>query len=52
MAYFPAAVFVGKIHGTDLAIGLVIELGWALLFVVLSRWLYRRGLRHYSAYGG
>jgi ABC-2 type transport system permease protein len=52
MAYFPAAVFLGKIQGTDLAVGLAAELGWAVLFIVLSRWLYRRGLRHYSAYGG
>jgi ABC-2 type transport system permease protein len=52
LAYFPAAVFVGKIHGEELVRGLVIEVIWALVFIVLARVLYRYGLRHYSAYGG
>jgi ABC-2 type transport system permease protein len=52
MAYFPAAVFLGKIAGAELAIGLVIELAWAVVFFLLARWLYRLGLRHYSAFGG
>jgi ABC-2 type transport system permease protein len=52
LAYFPAMVFLGKIQGQELAIGLLVELGWALFFVVFARWLYRLGLRRYSAYGG
>jgi ABC-2 type transport system permease protein len=52
MAYFPAAVFLGKISGSQLAYGLLGEFIWAVVFIVLSRWLYGRGLRRYSAYGG
>ncbi len=52
LAYFPAAVFLGKIQGWDLVTGLLAELGWAVFFVVLARGLYQRGLRRYSAYGG
>jgi ABC-2 type transport system permease protein len=52
LAYFPSAVFVGKIQGAALLQGLVIEAAWALAFILLARVLYRRGLRHYSAYGG
>jgi ABC-2 type transport system permease protein len=52
LAYFPAAVFLGKVQGPDLARGLLIELAWAVALIVLARVLYRRGLRHYSAYGG
>jgi ABC-2 type transport system permease protein len=52
MAYFPAAIFVGKIQGVQLVNGLVMEVVWALLFIILTRWLYRLGLRHYSAFGG
>jgi ABC-2 type transport system permease protein len=52
MAYFPATVFLGKIHGAELAYGLVIEFFWAVVFFGLSRWLYHVGLRRYSAYGG
>jgi ABC-2 type transport system permease protein len=52
LAYFPAAVFLGKIEGEALVRGLLVELAWAVGFVVLASWLYRRGLRRYSAYGG
>jgi ABC-2 type transport system permease protein len=52
MAYFPATIFLRKVQGADLAYGLLWEFLWALFFIGLSRWLYRRGLRRYSAYGG
>jgi ABC-2 type transport system permease protein len=52
LAYFPATVFLGKVHGADLVYGLVIELLWAMAFVVLARVFFRVGLRHYSAFGG
>jgi ABC-2 type transport system permease protein len=52
LAYFPAMVFLEKNNGPEVAWGLLIALGWAMLFIVTSRWLYRIGLRHYSAYGG
>ena len=52
MAYFPAAVFLGRIQGSDLVWGLVAEAGWAIALMVLARMLYRIGLRRYSAFGG
>src|ERR1700687_4229542 len=52
MAYFPAAVFLGKIHGMELVQGLLLALFWAVAFVVMARMLYRIGLRRYSAFGG
>jgi len=52
MAYFPAVVFLGKIKGVDLAWGLLGELTWAVVFIILARALYRLGLRRYSAFGG
>ncbi|MGE3806686.1 MAG: ABC transporter permease, partial [Gemmataceae bacterium] len=52
MAYFPAAVFLGKVPEDELATALLIELAWVLLFFLLSRGLYRLGLRRYSAFGG
>jgi ABC-2 type transport system permease protein len=52
LAYFPAAVFLGKVRGEELAYGLAAELAWAVAFMILARWLYRLGLRRYSAYGG
>ncbi len=52
LAYFPAAVFLGHVQGIDLVVGLLGAAAWALFFIALSRWLYRLGLRQYSAYGG
>jgi ABC-2 type transport system permease protein len=51
LAYFPAAVFLGKVQGLELVQGLLIQAGWAIVLIRLSRWLYARGLRRYSAYG-
>ena len=52
LAYFPAMVYMEKKQGTDLIVGLAIELGWAVGLILLSRWLYKLGLRRYSAFGG
>jgi ABC-2 type transport system permease protein len=52
LAYFPAAVFLGKIEGTALAWGLAIEVAWVVFFAVLSRVLFYYGTRRYSAFGG
>ncbi len=52
MAYFPAVVFLKKVQGWDLVFYLIGELLWAVLFMLLARWLYKRGLKHYSAFGG
>ena len=52
LAYFPAAVFLGKIQGTELAIGLAVELFWVLFFIFACRLALARGLRRYSGFGG
>jgi ABC-2 type transport system permease protein len=52
MAYFPAVVMLGKVQGWALVKGLLLQLAWVVFFALLTRWLYRRGLRRYSAYGG
>ena len=52
MAYFPAAILLGKVQGTDLIYGLLGEAFWVVVFIALARWLYRLGLKRYSAYGG
>jgi ABC-2 type transport system permease protein len=51
-AYFPAVVFLGKVSGQELLQGLLIELGWVVVLAALSRGLFARGFRRYSAYGG
>ncbi|MBM4002752.1 MAG: ABC transporter permease [Planctomycetes bacterium] len=52
LAYFPAAVFLGKIPVEALPRALAIQAGWTIFFAVFCRFAWRRGLRRYSAYGG
>ncbi len=52
LAYFPAAVFLGKIQGEELVRGLVIEVAWIAFFIVLTRFMFARGVRRYSGFGG
>lgn len=52
LAYFPAAVFLGKVEGPDMYQGLFVEIAWVVLFIVLSRILWWRGVKRYSGFGG
>jgi ABC-2 type transport system permease protein len=52
LAYFPAAVFLGKVHGPELVWGLCVEFGWVVFFLVLARLTFAWGVRRYSGYGG
>ncbi len=52
LAYFPAAVYLGKIQGAELAMALLVELAWVVGLIVLCRVLYARGVRRYSGFGG
>jgi ABC-2 type transport system permease protein len=51
-AYFPAMVFLGKIEGESLAVGLLLQAAWVVALMFLARVMYRVGLKRYSAYGG
>ncbi|MEZ6091415.1 MAG: ABC-2 family transporter protein [Pirellulaceae bacterium] len=52
LAYFPAAVFLGKIPPDELGKELLIEFVWVLVFIVACRWMYARGVKRYSGFGG
>lgn len=52
LAYFPAAIFLGKVDRSHLWQELGLEFAWLVAFIVLARWMYARGLKHYSGYGG
>jgi ABC-2 type transport system permease protein len=51
-AYFPAAVWLGKVQGAALVRDLAIEAGWVVVMAVACRIAWRRGTRRYSAFGG
>jgi len=52
LAYFPAAVALGKVQGTALVVDLLMLVGWTIFFAILSQVLYRLGLKRYSGFGG
>lgn len=52
LAYFPAAVFLGKVTGWELLRGMCLELAWLLFFVVAARVMLYRGFKRYSGFGG
>lgn len=52
LAYFPAAVFLGKVPEERLWMDVGLAAGWVVALLILAKWLYARGLRRYSGYGG
>jgi ABC-2 type transport system permease protein len=52
LAYYPAAVFLGKVKHADLAIDLCVQFAWVVFFIGLSRFMFQRGLKRYSGFGG
>ncbi len=52
LAYFSAAVFLGKIQGSDLVWGLGLQFFWVVFFFITSRAAFYYGTRRYSGYGG
>lgn len=52
LAYFPAAIFLRKIPDDELMTELLIEAAWLVFFIIVCRWMYSRGVRRYSGYGG
>jgi ABC-2 type transport system permease protein len=47
--YFPAALLLG--FPVNFLRGTLITLGWTVLFFLINRWLWRRGLQQYSGMG-
>ena len=52
LAYFPASIWLGKVQGQELFAQLAVEAAWVVFFIVLCRWLFARGVRRYSGFGG
>lgn len=52
LAYFPAAVFLGKVSGPELVTGLWIQFAWVVFFAVAARVAFHFGVRRYSGFGG
>ncbi|MGB5631655.1 MAG: ABC-2 family transporter protein [Waterburya sp.] len=49
MMHFPAVLLMGL--PVDFGRSILIMIGWTIAFIVLNRWLWRKGLKQYSAMG-
>ncbi|MGB5596636.1 MAG: ABC-2 family transporter protein [Crocosphaera sp.] len=47
--YFPASLFINQ--ATNIMLSFLIMLGWIIIFLVINRWLWKRGLKQYSGMG-
>jgi ABC-2 type transport system permease protein len=52
LAYFPAAVILGRFDHAELASELLIAAGWVVVLLIANRVAFSRGVRRYSAFGG
>ena len=50
--YFPIAVYLGRVSGTELWAGLAAQAAWVLLAYAFARFMWSRGIKKYSAFGG
>jgi ABC-2 type transport system permease protein len=50
--FFPASIYLKQVSGADLIQGMLIQTAWVAAFYGLARWVWRRGIRKYSAVGG
>jgi ABC-2 type transport system permease protein len=50
--YFPISVYLGRSSGMEMWRGLGIQLLWVVAAYVFARWMWRRGIKKYSAFGG
>jgi len=52
MLYAPIGIYMGKIQGAEVGWHLLTQGFWVLAMYGLARYMWRRGIRHYSAFGG
>ena len=52
LAYFPAAVFLGKVPDEELPTEMLIQAAWLTFFIIVCRIAYARGVARYSGFGG
>jgi ABC-2 type transport system permease protein len=52
LAYFPAAIMLGRYNHTQLGFELLELVGWVVILFIACRTAFALGLRRYGAYGG
>jgi ABC-2 type transport system permease protein len=52
LAYFPAAILLGRIPPDTLAVELTIQASWIVVLLAANRMAFHYGVRRYGAFGG
>jgi ABC-2 type transport system permease protein len=52
LMFFPVNVYLGKMNGPELWAGLAMQAFWVAMAYMLARFVWSRGIKHYSAVGG
>jgi ABC-2 type transport system permease protein len=52
MLYVPISIYMGKVSGNGVALGLLTQLFWVVMMYALARFMWRRGIKKYAAFGG
>lgn len=50
--FFPVNIYLGRVTGSALYLGLIIQACWVVAGYLLARFIWSRGIRKYSAVGG
>ena len=50
--YLPVGIYMGKVTGSQLTQGLIMQAGWVVAAYLLARFAWYRGIRKYAAVGG
>ena len=52
MLYTPIGIYMGKITGSGVTLGLLTQAFWVVMMYALARFMWRRGIKKYAAFGG
>ncbi len=52
MLYAPIGIYMGKISGNGMGFALLTQLFWVGMMYALARFMWRRGIKKYAAFGG
>ncbi len=48
---FPVEIYLGKVSINEIYTGLAIAITWLMLFIFLEKWIYKKGVKKFSAVG-
>lgn len=52
MLFFPVSIWLGRVNGNALWLGVLVQLLWVIAAYALARLVWSRGIKKYSAVGG